>query len=96
VITKLVGISRGASYFVDYIQGPPSPSKTLILETTLGRTVCIGTAGGGELIGAEDGMGGGEQKSTLSPHIWKDMVPACMLISAPAVAVNGLPKMIGI
>jgi len=43
--------------------------KTSILETTSGGIVGIGAAGGGEVTGTEDGMGGGKQKSTLSPHI---------------------------
>ena len=47
------------------------------------------------MVGARVGMGGGKQKYILFPHIQKDNVPACTLISAPAVARNGLPKIIG-
>jgi len=55
----------------------------------------MGAAGGGEVTGAGDGVGGGQQKSTLSPHIWKDMVPAYTSIFALAVARKGLPNLIG-
>jgi len=53
------------------------------------------STGGGVREGAGVGMGGGKQKSTLSPHIERDNVPACTLISALAVARNGRPKIIG-
>ena len=93
---KASGIGGGTSCrTVGHIRSPPSLSKTLILETTSGGPVGIGCVGGVEVIGAEDGMGGEKQKSTLSPHIWKDMVLAYMLIFAPTVARNGLPRMIG-
>jgi len=80
-----------------HMQGPPSPtpSKTLMLATTSAGTTGTGAAGGGEVADAEDGMGGGKQKSTISPHIRKDIVPTCTSISAPTVARNGLPKMMG-
>jgi len=63
--------------------------------TGAGGGVREGAGGGGEVAGARVGMGGGKQKSTLSPHIQKDNVPVCTLISAPAVARNGHPKIIG-
>jgi len=56
----------------------------------------IGAGGGGEVAGAGIGMGGGKQKSTISPHIRKDNVPACTLISALAVARSSLPRIRGI
>jgi len=77
------------------MKGPPSPSKTSMLVKTSGGTTATGATGGGEGVGAEDGMGGGKQKSTIFPHIRKDRVPACTSISAPAVARNNLPKMMG-
>jgi len=60
------------------------------------RGVGTGAGGGGKVAGAGAGMRGGKQKSTLSPHIQKDNVPACTLIFTPAVARNGRPRMIGI
>jgi len=52
-------------------------------------------AGGEGMTGTEDYMGGGKQKFTLSPHNWKDIVPTCTSITAPAVARNCLPRMMG-
>ena len=54
-----------------------------------------GAGGGGEVVGAGVGIGGEKLKSTLAPHMQKDNVPACTLNSAPAVARNGRPKIIG-
>jgi len=62
---------------------------------SIGGGVGEGAGGGGEVAGAGVGMGGGKQKSTLSPHVQRDNVPACTLISAPVVARNGRPKIIG-
>jgi len=42
------------------MQGPPYSSKTSFLETASGGTVGIGVAGGGEVTGAGDGVGGGK------------------------------------
>jgi len=95
VIPKLVEIGKGLSYTANYMQGPPSPSKTLMLARTSGGTAGTGAAGSGEVVGSEDGTGGEKQKSSLSPHIRKDIVPAYMWISAPAVARNGIPKTMG-
>ena len=50
----------------------------------------------GEVVGNGEGMGGGKQKSDLSPHIRKDNVLAYTLIFALAIVRNGLPRMIGI
>ena len=57
--------------------------------------VVTGTRGGGGGVGAEVGIGGGKLKFTLASHMQKDNMPACTLNSAPAVARNGRPKMIG-
>ena len=78
------------------MSGHPSPSKTSMLAKTSGGAIGTGAGGGGELASAEEGMGGGKQKFTLSPHIRKEKVPAYTSIFAPTVARNGLPRMIGI
>jgi len=75
--------------------GPPSPSNTLILEIAPGWMVCIGIAKGGNIAATKDGVGGGKHKSTLSPHNWKDNVPTCTAITIFAVAINGLPGIMG-
>jgi len=62
---------------------------------TSGGAAGTGAGGGREVVGAGVGMGGGKQKSTFSPHIQKDIVLACTLISAPAVVRNSLLKIIG-
>jgi len=62
---------------------------------TSGGAAGTGAGGGGEVVGARVGMGGGKQKSTFSSHIQKDNVPAYTLISTPPVARNDLPKIIG-
>ena len=66
-----------------------------MVVTGTGGSVGEGAGGGSEVVGAGVGIGGGKLKSTLAPHMQKDNVPACTLISAPAVARNGRPKMIG-
>ena len=76
--------------------GPLSPSKSSMLVKTSGGMTGTGIGGGGEVVGADDGIGEGKQKSTHSLHIRKDKVPAYSPISALAVARNGLPRMIGI
>jgi len=91
VTPKLVKIDKRLSYTTGHMHSPPSPSKTLMLAKTSGGTTGIGAAGGSS---AEGDMGARKQKFTLSPHIRKDIVPACTSISSPAVARNGLPKMI--
>jgi len=50
--------------------------------------------GGGEVVGAGVGVEEGN-RNPPSPHIYKNNMPACTLISTPAVARNGLPKIIG-
>ena len=75
--------------------GPPSPSNTLILEIAPGSMVCIGIAEGGKIAATKDGVGGGKQKSTLSPNNWKDNIPTCTSITIFAVAINGLPRIMG-
>ena len=55
--------------------------------------ICVG--GDVEVVDAGVRMGGGKQKFTLSPHMQKDNVPVCTLISTPAVARNGRPKILG-
>jgi len=67
-----------------------------MLMKLLGGATGAGAGGGGEVTGAGAGMGGRKQKSTLFPHIQKDNVLACTLISAPAVARNDLPIIRGI
>jgi len=81
---------------IDLTWGPPSPSNTSTSETALGVTVGTGVTGGGRLTSTEDGVGGGKQKSIISPQNRKDIAPACTSITALAVARNGHPKMIGI
>jgi len=66
-----------------------------MLMKLVGGATGTGTRGGGEVAGAGIGMEGGKQKSTISPHIQKDNVPTYTLISAPAVARNGLPRIRG-
>ena len=94
-ISRLVGIDAEVAYLGGHISGPPSPSKTSRQVEIKGETAGIGAgggvgegAGGGvgegarggeEVVGAGVGMGGGKQKSTLSPHIQKDNVPTCQL-----------------
>ena len=63
--------------------------------TGTGEGVGEGAGGGGEVVGARVGIGGGKLKSALAPHMQKDNMPACTLNSAPAVARNGRPKIIG-
>jgi len=94
-IPRLVGIEAEVSYLEGHISGSPSPSKTSRLVETEGGIAGVDAGEGVEVAGAGVGRGGGKQKSTLSPHIQKDNVPACMLIFAPAVARNGRPKIIG-
>jgi len=65
-----------------------------MLMKSLGGAIDKGAGGGGKVACARVGMGGGKQKFTLSPHIQKDNVPACTLISAPAIARNGCAKII--
>jgi len=96
VIPRLVGIGTESSYLVGHMSGPPSLSKTSMPVKIAGGTTGTGAGGGRGVVGAGESMGGGKQKSTLSPHIRKNNVPACTSISAPAVARNGLPRMIGI
>jgi len=66
-----------------------------MLMKSLGGVVGKGAGGGEKVASAGVGMGGGKQKFTLSPHIQNDNVPTCTLISAPAVARNGLPRIRG-
>ena len=67
VIPKLVEIGKGSSYTTGHMQGPPSPSKTLMLAKSSGGKTRAGVARGGKVEGSEDGMGGGKQKSTDKP-----------------------------
>jgi len=69
VIPRLVGIGIGSSYLGDHMSGPPSPSKISMLVKTARGAAGRGAGGGGEVVGAGEGMGGRKQKSTLSPHI---------------------------
>jgi len=90
VIPKLIRIGRGSPYTMGHMQGLPSPSKTSMLAKTSGGTAGTDATGGREVTGAKDGISGGKQKSTLSPHIRKEIVPAYTSIFARAVARNGL------
>jgi len=93
VIPRSIGIrGRALCASVGLIEDPPSPSKTIVPRVASGGTVCTWTSGEEGTIGNRDGVGGGKQKSTLSPHSWKDIMPARTSITAPAVARNGLPK----
>jgi len=77
------------------IGGPPFPSKTIVPRVASGGTVCTWASGREGMTGNRGSVGGGKQKSTLSPYSWKDIMPARTSITAPAVARNGLPKMTG-
>ena len=59
--------------------------NTFILKAALGGTICIGAAGDEGMAGPKNGVCGGKQKFTLSPHSWKDKVPTYISITAPAV-----------
>ena len=48
---------------------PRSPSNSSLLMKPLGGAVGEGAVEGGKVAGAGVGMGGGKQKSALSPHI---------------------------
>jgi len=96
VIPKPAGIGGGAlCKSMGHIEDLLLPSKTTFPGAALGGTVCTGALGSEGLAGNGNGMGGGKQKSTIFPHNWKDIVPACTSITASAVARNGLPKMTG-
>ena len=96
VIPRLVGIDTVISEGFGYcIREPPSPLNTMISGLVAGGTVCMGTIGGEKIVVSRGGVGGGKQKSTLSPHNWKDIVPVYTSITASAVVRNDLPKMIG-
>jgi len=91
-IPKLVGIGAEVAYLVGHMVGPRSPSNTLMLMKSLGGAVGKGAGGGGKVAGAGVGMGGGKHKSSLSPHIQKDNMAACTLMSAPVVEGTVAPK----
>jgi len=96
VIPRSVGIEGWAlCALVGHIEDPPSLSKTVVPIVALRGIVCTRASREQGMTGNRDGVGGGKQKLTLSPHIWKDIMLACTSITAPAVARNGLPKMTG-
>jgi len=96
VIPKSIGIGGGALYeSMGQTEDPPLPSKIVVLRVASGGTVCTGASGDEGVAGNENGVGGGKQKSTRSPHSWKDIMPARTSIIIPAAARNGLPKITG-
>jgi len=68
VVSKLVGIGKGVSYRMGHMQGPPSPLKTSMLAGTSGGATGTCAGGGGEVIGAGEGMGA-ESRNPPSFHI---------------------------
>ena len=73
----------------------PISIRYLNLEIVARRERGIGSLEGEGRTGVESRAGGGKLKSTLSPHIMKDMVPVGTSITASAVARNGRSKMSG-
>jgi len=65
----VVGIGAEVSYLEGCRAGPLSPSKTAVLMKVVGGSAGKVVGGGGKVAGAGIGMGGGKQKSALSPHI---------------------------
>ena len=55
----------------------------------------VGATGIGQALGTKDGVGGVKQKSTLYRQNWNVIVPAYTSITAPAVARNGLRRVMG-
>jgi len=48
----------------------------------------VGAIETGQALGTKGGVGGGKQKSTISPQKWNVIVPACISITTPVVVRN--------
>jgi len=71
------------------------PIKTSILETITGVIETIGIVGVGGTVGIRGTIGGRKQKSNLFPHKLEGDILADTSVSTPAIAKNGLSKIIG-